>query len=197
MSKFQKILASAVVVGALGSLVALGVFGLFSATTQNAGNEISAGTVVLSDNDAGSAMFNVTNAKPGETWTRCIKILYSGSLPAAVKIYELGGQGPLSPYLKLKLEQGTQAESTFPSCTGFTPDGTNGTGVDYEGTAFGWVGTTYETGAPVVPFGKTAWNPGESLVFRATLTLNGEAPEIAQGNTTGQFTIVAEARNNS
>ncbi|MGD9736551.1 MAG: TasA family protein [Solirubrobacterales bacterium] len=197
MSKLQKILASTVVVGVLGSLVALGVFGAFSATTQNAGNEISAGTVVLSDNDAGSAMFNITNAKPGETWTRCIKILYSGSLPATIHMYELGGQGPLSPYLNLKLEQGTQAESTFPSCTGFTPDGTNGTGVDYEGTAFGWVGTTYETGAPIVPFGKTAWEPGDSLIFKATLTLKPEAPELAQGNTTGQFTIVAEARNNS
>jgi Camelysin metallo-endopeptidase len=197
MSKSQKLLASALVVGVMGSLAALGVFGLFSATTQNSGNEISAGTVVLSDNDAGSAMFNVTNAKPGETWTRCIKVLYSGSLPANLHIYELGGQGPLSPYLKLKLEQGTQAEATFPSCTGFTPDGTNGTGIDYEGSAFGWVGTTYETGAPVVPFGKTSWGPGESLVFRATLTLNNEAPELAQGNTTGTFTIVAEARNAS
>jgi hypothetical protein len=197
MSKSQKLLTSALVVGVLGSLVALGVFGLFSATTQNSGNEISAGTVVLSDNDAGSAMFNVTNAKPGQSWTRCIKVLYSGSLPASIHIYELGGQGPLSPYLKLKLEQGTQAEATFPSCAGFTPDGTNGTGTDYEGTAFGWVGSTYETGAPVVPFGKTAWDPGDSLVFRATLTLNSEAPELAQGNTTGTFTIVAEARNNS
>jgi hypothetical protein len=195
MSKFQKLLASAVVVGVLGSLVALGVFGLFSATTQNSGNEISAGTIALSDNDAGSAMFNITNAKPGETWTRCIKIVYSGSLPSSVHIYELGGQGPLAPYLKLKLEQGTQTEATFPSCTGFSADGTNGTGVDYEGTAFGWVGTTYETGATVVPFGKTSWGTGESLVFRATLTLNPEAPELAQGNTTGNFTIVAEARN--
>lgn len=197
MSKFQKLLASAVVVGVLGSLVALGVFGLFSATTQNSGNEISAGTVVLSDNDAGSAMFNVTNAKPGETWTRCIKISYSGTLPSTIHIYQLGGQGPLSSYLKLKLEQGTQTEATFPSCSGFTPDGTNGTGVDYEGPAFGWVGTTYETGAPVVPFGKTAWGPGESVVFRSTLTLSPEAPELAQGNTTGSFTLVAEARNNS
>ncbi|MGE0507267.1 MAG: hypothetical protein AB7P38_17945, partial [Solirubrobacterales bacterium] len=62
MSKLQKILASTVVVGVLGSLDALGVFGAFSATTQNAGNEISAGTVDLSDNDAGTAMFNNTNA---------------------------------------------------------------------------------------------------------------------------------------
>jgi hypothetical protein len=197
MNKSQKLLASALVVGVLGSVVALGVFGLFSATTQNSGNEISSGTIAISDNDAGSAMFNITNAKPGDAWTRCIRVLYSGSLPADVKLYELGGGGPLSPYLKLKLEQGAQAEATFPSCTGFTPDGTNGTGTIYEGPGFGSIGNSYDTGAPVVPFGKTVWSPGESLVFRATLTLAADAPEIAQGNTTGEFTIVAEARNDS
>jgi hypothetical protein len=197
MSNSQKALASVLVVGVLGSVVALGVFGLFSATTQNSGNEISAGTIAISDNDSGSAMFNITNAKPGDTWTRCIKISYNGSLPADVKLYELGGGGPLSPYLTLKLEQGTQAESTFPSCTGFTPDGTNGSGTIYQGQAFGSIGNSYETGAPVVPFGKSVWSPGESLVFRATIVFDAAAPELAQGSTTSAFTIVAEARNDS
>lgn len=197
MSKSKQLLASALVVGVLGSVVALGVFGLFSATTQNSGNEISSGTIAISDNDAGSAMFNITNAKPGDSWTRCIKVIYSGSLPADVKLYEVGGGGPLSPYLKLKLEQGSQEEATFPSCTGFTPDATNGTGTIYLGPGFGSIGSTWETGAPVVPFGKALWSPGETLVFRATLTLDPEAPQLAQGNTTGAFTIVAEARNDS
>jgi Camelysin metallo-endopeptidase len=194
MNKSQKALASVLVVGLLGGVVALGVFGLFSATTQNSGNEISAGTIAITDNDAGSAMFNITNAKPGDVWTRCIKVTYNGSLPADVKLYELGGGGPLSPYLTLKLEQGTQAESTFPSCTGFTPDAT---GTIYQGPAFGSIGNSYETGAPVVPAGKTVWNSGESLVFRATITFDAAAPELAQGSTTGAFTIVAEARNDA
>jgi hypothetical protein len=193
----SKLLASALVVGALGSVVALGVFGLFSATTQNSGNEISSGTVALSDNDAGSAEFNITAAKPGDTWTRCIKVSYNGSLPADLHIYTVGGAGPLAPYLSLKLSQGTQSEATFPSCTGFTPDATNGTGTLFEGPAFGAIGNTYETGAPVVPFGQTVWNPGNSLVFKSTLTLSAAAPDLAQGSTTGVFTIFAEARNNS
>ncbi len=197
MSKSQKVLLSTVVVGVLGSAVAVGVFGLFSATTQNAGNEISSGTVALSDNDAGSAQFNITGAKPGDSWVRCIKVSYTGSLPSDVRIYEQGGGGPLSPYLTLKLEQGTQPEATFPSCAGFAPDATNGNGTLYEGPGFGSIGSTYETGSPVVPFGQTVWNPGDSLVFRSTLTLSPSAPDGAQGNTTGVFTIVAEARNDS
>jgi len=49
MRKRNKLLLSALVIGALGSVAALGVFGVFSATTQNAGNEISTGTVALTD----------------------------------------------------------------------------------------------------------------------------------------------------
>jgi hypothetical protein len=195
MKKRNKLLATILAIAALGSVVAIGVFGLFSATTQNSGNEISSGTVVLADNDAGSAQFNITGAKPGESWTRCIKVSYHGSLPADVHIYQVGGSGPLAPYLHLTLSQGTQSESVFPSCTGFVADGTNGNGVLYNGPAFGAIGTDYATGSPVVPFGQTVWGTGDSLVFRSVVSLDPEAPDVAQGNTTGAFTLFAEARN--
>jgi hypothetical protein len=193
MKSKHKILTSALVVAVLGSVVAIGVFGMFSATTQNSGNEISSGTVALSDNDAGSAEFNVTGAKPGESWTRCIKVSYNGSLPADVHIYSTGGAGSLAPYLALKLSQGTQSEATFPSCTGFTPDATNGTGTLFEGPAFGAIGSEYATGSSVVPFGNSSWKTGDSLVLKSTLTLSSAAPDIAQGATTGVFTLFAEA----
>jgi hypothetical protein len=191
----NKLLASALGVALLGSVVALGVFGLFSATTQNSGNEISSGTVALSDNDAGSAQFNITGAKPGDSWTRCIKVTYNGSLPSDVKIYTVGGTGSLAPYLHLTLSQGTQVEPTFPSCTGFTPDATNGNGTLFEGPAFGAIGTSYETGTTVNPFGQTVWNTGNSVVFKSIIALDPAAPDVAQGSTTGVFTIFAEARN--
>ena len=65
MKRRHKLLASALVVGVLGTVAAGGVFGLFSATTQNAGNEISTGIVALSDNDNGSAMFNIQQRQAG------------------------------------------------------------------------------------------------------------------------------------
>jgi hypothetical protein len=191
----NKLLTSALVVAVLGSVTALGVFGLFSATTQNSGNEISSGTVTLTDNDAGSAQLNITGAKPGDTWTRCIKVTYNGSLPADVHSYVVGGTGPLAPYLHLTLSQGTEAAATFPSCTGFTPDATNGTGVTYDGPALGAPTGTYETGANVVPFGQTAWNQGDSLVLKSVVTLDAAAPDLAQGNTSGVYAVVWEARN--
>jgi hypothetical protein len=195
MKTRNKLLTSALVVGLLGSVTALGVFGLFSATTQNSGNEISSGTVTLTDNDAGSAQLNITGAKPGESWTRCIKVTYNGSLPADVHTYIVGGTGPLAPYLHLTLSQGTQSAATFPSCTGFTPDATNGTGVTYDGPALAAPAGDYETGANVVPFGQTAWNQGNSLVFKSVVTLDAAAPDPAQGSTSGAYAVFWEARN--
>jgi hypothetical protein len=197
MRKSQKLLLSTIVVGILGSLVALGVFGLFSATTQNAGNEINSGTVALTDNDAGSAAFNIAGAKPGDSWTRCIKVSYNGSLPADVRKYVIGGGGQLAPFLHLTTVQGTEAAAVYPACTGFTPDATNGTGITYDGPALGTPKTTYETGTPVVPFGQAVWNPGDALVFKSTLTLDAAAPDLAQGQSSGSFTIFWEARNDS
>jgi hypothetical protein len=180
------------VVAALGSIMALGVFGLFSATTQNTGNEISTGTVALVDNDGGSAQFNVANATPGQSWTRCIKVTYNGSIPAVVRRYRTGGTGPLGPYLNVTITQGSQPGAVFPSCTGFTPDGAAPV---YTGSALGSSGSTYETGNVVAPSGQAAWNPGDSLVFRTVLTLDAAAPEDAQGSTSGPYTIFWEARN--
>ena len=170
MKRRHKLLASALVVGVLGTVAAGGVFGLFSATTQNAGNEISTGSVALSDNDNGSAMFNVTNAKPGDSWTRCIKVTYGGSLPADVHLYLKEGSGPLGQHLSMRMRQGTQLNSAFPSCPGFTPDGSaGGTGIalrrpgrDRPAEPSG----TFELGLPLVPFGQTAWDSGDVAGLR-------------------------------
>jgi Camelysin metallo-endopeptidase len=191
----DKVLASALVVGVLGGVTALGIFGQFSATTQNSGNEISTGTVALSDNDAGQAMFNITDAQPGDSWVRCIRVSYSGSLPAEVRTYLQSTPGPLTPYLSLKYEKGTQATSTFPDCTGFTPDSGNGT--IYEGPISSALFGNWDSGLAVVPGSQSAWNQGDSVVLRVTLGLSEETPNATQGATTGSATVVWEARNQS
>jgi hypothetical protein len=117
-----KVLLTALCVGALGSLAAMGVFGAFSATTTNAGNTITAGTVAIADNDAGAAMYSIANAKPGESVSKCIKVTYTGSIDADVRIYTTSTIGSLGQYVDLTITPGTQATPTFPSCTGFTAD---------------------------------------------------------------------------
>jgi hypothetical protein len=194
MSKTRKVLISAVVVGVMGSIVALGVFGLFSATTQNSGNEISTGSVLLGDNDSGSSLFNVTNAHPGDTWTRCIKVTYNGSLAADVHLYLQNTSGPLAPYVNLTMTQGTQASPTFPGCTGFSPDAT---GVIFTGPVYSPVQGSWDLGLPVVPAGSVTWNSGTSLVFKFTATLDPLTPDSQQNSSIGTSTIVWEARNAS
>lgn len=192
MKRRQKLLASALVVGVLGTVAAGGVFGLFSATTQNAGNEISTGSVALTDNDNGSAMFNIVNAKPGDSWTRCIKVTYSGSLPADVRVYNQNGTSALGAHLRVTMTQGTQDSPVFPDCTGFTADAT---GVLYSGPMSTGRPPTWEFGLPVVPAGQVAWEPGASLVFKLDVTLDAATPDTMQGSTTGSMTTVWEARN--
>ena len=122
MSNRTKILRTLVVLGVLACIAGAGVFSAFSSQTDNPGNVVTAGTVTLSDNDAGSALYALTAAKPGDSQTSCVKVTYTGSLNASVKLYTPSTIGELGPFVNLKIEPGTQASPSFPSCTGFTPD---------------------------------------------------------------------------
>jgi hypothetical protein len=190
-----KVLLTALCVGALGSLAAMGVFGAFSATTTNAGNTITAGTVAIADNDAGAAMYSIANAKPGESVSKCIKVTYTGSIDADVHIYTTSTIGSLGQYVDLTITPGTQATSTFPSCTGFTPDSG---GALYTGTLqnFGTAKGSYATGVVDNPgTSATKWVVNDSVVYQITATLQSSAPDVAQGLTTGAHTFTWEARN--
>jgi hypothetical protein len=189
-SKPTRLLLSVLIVGTLAGFAALSIFGVFTATTQNAGNEISTGTVALTDNDSGSALFNVTGAKPGDGWTRCIKVTYNGTLPADVHLYQQNISGPLANYMTLTMTQGTQPATTFPSCTNFTPDAT---GIIYSGSAASIAPGSFDYGLPVVPAGQARWQPGDSLVFKFELALDPAAPDAVQSSTTASQTEVWEA----
>jgi hypothetical protein len=193
VKKRTKIALSALVIGALGSLIALGVYGLFTSTTQSAGNELTAGTVELVDNDAGAALYNATGVRPGESVTRCIKTTYSGSLPAIVHLYSPSAPGPLAQYVELTITQGTQSGSTFPNCTGFAADAT---GVIYTGTlqAFEQSRPAYATGITTAAAGKSGWISGETVVYRFQATLQASAPDSSQGLSSGVHSFVWEAR---
>lgn len=194
MKTTTKVLLSALCVGALGSLAAMGVFGAFSGTTSNAGNTITAGTVAIADNDAGAAMYSISSAKPGESVSKCIKVTYTGSLDADVHIYTPSSIGSLGQYVELTITPGTQTTSTFPSCTGFTPDAG---GALFSGTlqSFGSTKNSYATGVVDSPGSATKWVTNDAVVYQVTATLQSSAPDAAQGLTTGAHTFTWEARN--
>ena len=120
MSRGRKTLLSLLLVGVIGAVAGIGTFSAFSATTVNAGNVFAAGTVSISDNDAGAAMYTIANATPLNPVVRCIEVTYTGSLPANVHLYS-SAIGAIGPFVDLTIDKGT-GTTAFPNCAGFVPD---------------------------------------------------------------------------
>lgn len=115
---------------AVGVLVVQGSEAAFTASTTNTGNSVTAGTVVLTDSDAGTALFSIDNLNHGEVLTRCITVTYSGSLVADVKLHAdvtnpSTTLASLAPGLVTEVRVGSSAKgSPFFSCADFIPAGT-------------------------------------------------------------------------
>jgi hypothetical protein len=162
---------------ASGAIVWEASYSAFTAKDNTAVNNWAAGTVSLSD-DAASAMFSVTNMKPGTSTQKCVVVTSNGSLPSAVKLYgsSYATTNNLAGSITLLVEEGTGG-SFAGGCTGFTIAGT----ATYNGllSAFG-AKTTYATGVGTwAPTG----TPGETRTYRITATLSSSAPDTVQGGT--------------
>jgi predicted ribosomally synthesized peptide with SipW-like signal peptide len=190
VSRPRRVLASILVVGCVGLVAGAGTFAAFSATSANSGNTFAAGTVEISDNDAGSSMYSVTNRIPGNSVATCIRVTYSGSLAANVKLYSLSSVDTVDQYLNLTVEKGSMPTgTTFPNCTGFSSESTI-----FSGTVNGLKTSngSYATGIAANPGAQSGWNQSDTLVYRFTVTLQNSL--AAQGLTsTTAFTW--EARN--
>lgn len=107
----------------------------FSATTVNTANAFgTSGTVVLTDDDGGSAMFTAPAMTPGTSVVECITVTYSGTLlNADIRMYG-STTGGLDTYLDMTIETGTG------DCTTFTSTGTifNDTLENFGTTHTGW-----------------------------------------------------------
>jgi hypothetical protein len=82
MDRKRRVLRTVVVVVAVGSLATLRAFSAFTSQADNPNNRVSGGTVTLADNDGGTALYDFTGAKPGDSQTSCIRVNYTGSLNA-------------------------------------------------------------------------------------------------------------------
>ena len=198
MSRTRKTLLTLLIIGVVGALAGIGTFSAFSSTTDNSGNTFAAGTVYVSDNDAGSAMYNVTNQKPAQTTTRCIVLTYTGTLASDVKLYTTSSvNSPPSQYIDFTVEKGTfpGAPPAFPSCTGYISGSTI-----YSGTLANFASTknSYANGIAAYPGAQTQWNQNDTLVYRFTLTLqdnNNANAGSGAGYATGSHSFTWEAQN--
>jgi predicted ribosomally synthesized peptide with SipW-like signal peptide len=193
MSRGRKTLLSLLLLGAIGIIGSVGTYSAFSATTVNPGDSFAAGTVVLSDNDANAAMYTITNAKPNDVVTRCIRVTYTGSLPALVRLYTTTPISPFGQYVTLSIDKGTMPGATaFPNCTGFTPDAVPNI---FSGTlsSFASGSTNFATGVVANPGAATQWVTNDTVVYRFTLTMQDN--QLAVGGSTGVHSFTWEAQN--
>jgi predicted ribosomally synthesized peptide with SipW-like signal peptide len=190
MSKSKKVLRTILVAGVLCALAALATFSAFSSQTDNPGNTVTAGTVALTDNDSGTAAYNMPNAKPGASSAPfCIRVAYSGSLDSDVKLFTPSTVGALGPYVNLKVETGSQGTPNT-DCTGFSADSTLfNASLDTFPTSY--AGGVLDSG----PGAATKWVNTDAVVYRVTATMSASTPDASQAATTGAHTIRFEARN--
>ena len=198
----RKLFSTIGVLAVMGALGGYGAFSAFTANTSNANNTIQSGSVQITDTDSvgGTAgvLYSATNQKPGSAngpAPRCIRVSYSGSLQANVRLYR--GSVTNGDQFQLKVERGsglTAANNTM-DCTGFTPAATNP--VAYDGTLVGFPSSF----AASTVHGKdagAAWNSGDSVDYRFTVYTIDDATANAQTTqlSTGNHTIFWEAQNN-
>ena len=187
-----KLLATSVVLGAVGVLAGFGTWSAFSSTTANEGNKFVAGTVAISDNDGDAAMFNLTGLKPGEpgaSGAKCIEVSYTGSLEGAVKLYGSTTSGTLGTYLNLKVTRGTIASPTFSSCENFTADATEyitgkGNGVVYDGTLANFPSTA----AAGIQYPSSNWAKDTKAVYKFEASVQDTASAQGKDATGVKFT---------
>ncbi|KAA1427556.1 hypothetical protein [Nocardioides antri] len=102
----------------------------FTGSTRNSGNNWAAGAVALTDDDNGSARFQVQNMVPGQTDSKCLKVTANASVPGTVKGYAVNPTSSvhgLESRIKIAIQAGTGGG--FGSCDGFTSEETLISGV--------------------------------------------------------------------
>ena len=187
----RKFLLTALVVGGLSALVGLGTYSAFTATTTNSGNNISSGTVKIDQHTGAVTLYNVTNQKPGDATTKCLRISYTGSLTAtAVKLYASAGITNGTQF-NLQIERGSglsTLDGTM-SCAGFSSSSTA-----YNGN-LGSLGATYAGGVDGKASAAT-WATNDTVDYRFTITQNDDTTPNAHTTVTssGSHTFTWEAR---
>jgi hypothetical protein len=190
MTKTRKALWSTLILAVLGGLAAFGAFSAFSDTTSNANNQFSTGTVTIGNN-ATSPLYSVTDAKPATPSTdHCIKITYSGSLPATIKLYRSafsGGSTPnLSTFVTLNVTKGTGNQedcSDFSGATSVYSALLSDFGADWTG------GIALTNGSSAA-----AWAQNDTVTYKFSAQVADD--NGAKGLSTGTHSFVWEARNN-
>jgi hypothetical protein len=186
------------VFAALGLLAAYATRAAFSNTTENTGNRFQTGSVTIGDNDLGTALYDLYDgtpaAKPGNSDSGCIKVTYSGSLDADVRLYSTStlNDNLLDDNLQLVITPGT---GNALDCSDFA---SGGQAAIFSNTLANFMANrnSYTNGLVDYP-GTTAtkWVTSDAVTYKFEITLTDDADvNDAQGLATGLHSYTWEAR---
>jgi hypothetical protein len=181
---YKHILISLVAIGVLTSFMGLGGLSLFTASTNNAGNAFTTGSVDISTNPA-SAFLTMSAMVPGDSVTAQLTVSNTGTLELR---YAVTTAATDADSLHLKDALTLTIKTLGTNCTTF-----NGTQL-YTGTlASGAIGNP----APGGQSGDRtlAASANEVLCFKVELPSGATGPEGA--TTTATFTFAAEQTKNN
>lgn len=178
---------AAVVAGLLlsGLLIWNTWYAAYSATTHNATDTWTTGTVALSDDDNGTALSTASGLRPGSTASRCLVVPSTGTTDATVRTcgQDLTSTTSLASWPRLSITQG--AGGGAGSCTGFTP----GSGGTWSSTLASFPTSYGAGGSPWVLDGTAP----ETRRYQVTYTVDPNAPNSTQ-DASAAVTLIWEAQ---
>lgn len=173
----RNLLSTVVVLGLLIGAVGVAVFSAYTSVTSNDGNRFTAGSIQLTDDDGGSALFDVSGFTAGESFRRCLRVNYTstGGVQSEIRLFGTT-TGTLGDFLDLQIRRGTVPSGTpFGSCAGFAPESADhlgqGPGVIVAGGTLADFPDAVASGV-VDPAG--AWASGDNVVYEITLDVQND-----------------------
>ncbi|MQA33483.1 hypothetical protein [Modestobacter roseus] len=171
----------AVVVSTAGALVLAAAlvwqaaYAGFAASTTPIAAGVTTGTVAVGNEIEGLGTVALPALRPGETYTECVAVTSTGSVPAQVRLY---------------VKDRSATATALPSSLTFTWTAGTGGGVNDDCAAFtpttstvtstlASFGTTYAQG--VLPWDTTGGATAERRTYRVSFSLSANAPASVKG----------------
>lgn len=158
--------AAAVAALLIATLVVSRSDGALTAEGTTAASALSSGTISLADDDEGRSLFDLGAMAPGRPVTRCLEVVYDGTILPVELAMRSESAGTLTSFLDVSVEEGTGG--TFEDCTGFRATKPVFAGTLDDLTDAGWL-----------PLGRMV-NTGDSRTYRVRIELQDTADALGQ-----------------
>lgn len=163
-----------------------GSFAAWTTQTNNAGNQVTAGTIAISNSKSGTSVFTASNVVPGDTGSNTVSITNAGTVPMGVRLTQdsITSTG-IEASLRLRIYDQTRNWCYYPVSQAGACPGTGGVDGDGYGA---WNASL--TAAPIAATdGSAQWPAGQSHTFTVSWKLATSSPNSDQGKT-GSFRLV-------